>query len=653
LLWKKAGANVAGLRTLSLCADGDRVFYQNRKDVVCLDLTTGRELWSVSSAPLRVVHDGSVFCADGQTVTALSAETGKSRWTQSTLLCDIRDLFVANGSLWLGGFKPFPTKRGPAWGPYFVTQRDLATGEMLMHIEPENPGHHHRCYVNKATDRYILGGRRGTEFIDLESGDVLWNSWVRGVCKYGVMPCNGLLYAPPHACGCYIAAKLNGFYALASERRSRLPDSEPDEEYLERGPAYSEGIRIRQSAIASQEWPTYCHDAQRSGCTHSAVGAVLQPRWQIHVGPRLSSPTVAKGRVFVACRDRHEVIAIEGDSGTVAWTFTAGGRVDSPPTIYGDRALFGCRDGYVYCLRTSDGSLAWRFRGSGTPRRIMARGQLESALPVHGSVLVQNDVAYFTMGRSSYLDGGIDLYRLDPGTGRMLSKTRVYSPDPETGEQPPQSAPYAMPGVRSDILTGDGEDVYLREMVFDSGGAEGPQGRPHLLTLTGFLDDSWPHRSYWIFGTHCSLSTGCSRRDKDLVSGRLLVFDESTIYGYGRKAYHWSNQLQDGPYELFAHDRPGQSGRQWARAVPLQVRAMILAHNILFAAGSPVDTENGPGATDEAAGALLLAVAASNGATLAQYRLEAPPVFDGMAATGGRLYLTSTDGKVLCFGGSR
>ncbi|MHC4509730.1 MAG: outer membrane protein assembly factor BamB family protein, partial [Planctomycetota bacterium] len=640
LLWKKIGANVAGLKTLSLCASGDRVFYQKGKEIVCLDLRTGRKLWSVSSAPLRVVHDGSVFCADGQTVSVLSAETGKIRWTQTPLLCDIRDLFVANGSLWLGGFKPFPTKRGPSWGPYFVTQRDLATGEMLMHIEPENPQHHHRCYVNKATDRYILGGRRGTEFIDLESGDVLWNSWVRGVCKYGVMPCNGLLYAPPHACACYVGTKTTGFCALASQQEPAGPSLRTG---LDTGPSYDAAnpsvVRAdsRVSADADSEhghddWPTYRHDAQRSGYTRSAVGTVLQPRWQVQIGAGLSSPTVAKGRVFVACRDRHEVIAIEGDSGTVAWTFTADGRVDSPPTIYGDRVLFGCRDGRVYCLRTSDGSLAWRFRGTRTPRRIVARGQLESALPVHGSVLVQNDVAYVTMGRSSYMDGGINLYRLDLGTGQVLSSTRVYSPDPKTGKQPPQFAPYAMPGVRSDILTGDGEHVYLRDMVFDIRGVEGPEGRPHLLTLTGFLDDSWPHRSYWIFGTHCSISTGCSRRDKDLVSGRLLVFDESTIYGYGRKAYHWSNRLQDGPYELFAHDRPGQGGRQWARPVPLQVRAMILAHNILFAVGSPVDTDNGPGIPDEAAGALLLAVAASNGATLAQYHLEAAPVFDGMAA---------------------
>ena len=77
-------------------------------------------------------------------------------------------------------------------------------------------------------------------------------------------------------------------------------------------------------------------------------------------------------------------------------------------------------------------------------------------------------------------------------------------------------------------------------------------GKAHLFTLTDFLDDSWPHRSYWIFGTQCSAPTRCSSRDKKLIFGRLLVFDESDIYGYGRAQIHWSNQLQDGAYRLFA-----------------------------------------------------------------------------------------------------
>jgi len=703
LLWKKDGAKASGLRTYSLCADGNHVFYQNGKDVVCFDLETGRELWSASSAPLRLVYDGSVFCADGKTVTALSAQTGETRWTQAASLVNIRDVFVARGSLWLGGFKPFPTKRGPSWGPYFVTKRDLTSGKILMHIEPENPEHHHRCYLNKATDRYILGGRRGTEFIDLETGDVLWHSWARGVCKYGVMPCNGLLYTPPHPCGCYMAAKLIGFNALAPKRqRSELRNQKS--ERLEKGSAYGQSLT---PALRSDEWPTYRRDAERSGCTPTTVPAVLRRRWQVKVGRKLTAPTVAEGKVLVASVDEHRVCAMDADSGQSVWHFTAGARVDSPPTLNQGRAIFGCRDGYVYSLRASDGELAWRLRVARDGRRIAACGQLESASPVPGSVLVQNGVAYATAGRSSYLDGGIDLYRLELETGRTLSRTPIYSPDPETGKQPKQFDPSAMPGARADILTGDGSGVYLRDMVFDKRGVElpvaswlrqtshdGPEGRPHLFTLTGFLDDSWAHRSYWIFGTHCSVSTGCSGRDRNLIFGRLLVFDESMIYGYGRRQVHWSNQLQDGAYRLFAvkrddplprlasgdagargtaqtsaSSRRGEARRSpavelWTKPVTIQVRAMVLARcpdlrretqgqadKVLFVAGPPADAGNGPAGRDENKGALLMAISASDGTELAQYQLDSPPVFDGMAAAYGRLYVSMEDGSLLCMAG--
>jgi outer membrane protein assembly factor BamB len=529
-----------------------------------------------------------------------------------------------------------------------VTQRDLATGGVLKHIEPENPGHHHRCYSNKATDRYILGGRRGTEFIDLTTGEVLWHSWARGVCRYGVMPCNGLLYVPPHACGCYVAAKLTGFNALASgnAKAGATSDEAPR---LERGPAYDTPLSPVRSPLPG-DWPTYRHDAERSGCTQSAVPAVLRPMWQADVGGKLTTPTVADGKVFVASVDEHRMCAIDADSGRSVWRFAGGARIDSPPTLSRGRAIFGCRDGYVYSVRASDGVLAWRLRAAREERRIAACGQLEAASPVLGSVLIQDGVAYCTAGRSSYLDGGIDLCRVEAETGRAVSRTPIYSPDPETGRQPKQFAPSAMPGARADILSADGTHVYLRDMVFDKRGVALAEGSPHLFTLTDFLDDSWPHRSYWIFGTHCSIATGCSGRDKDLIYGRLLVFDGSTIYGYGRRTVHWSNQLQDGPYRLFAVKR-GEGTALWEQPVPLQVRAMVLADNVLFLAGPRAGVHDLPAAGDVAEEGLLMAISASDGTELAQYRLGSSPVFDGMAAAPGRLYISTTDGKVLCMSG--
>jgi outer membrane protein assembly factor BamB len=645
LLWKKEHANVSGLRTNSLCADGDRVFYQNGRNVVCLSLETGQQMWSVASAPLRFVYGQSVFCSDGKTVEALSVDDGGKLWNKPTMLTEIRDLFAAGGSIWAGGFKPFPTKRGPSWGPYFATQLDLTTGKMLMHIEPDNPSHHHRCYQNKATDRYILGGRRGTEFIDLKSGEVLWNSWARGVCKYGVMPCNGLLYTPPHACGCYMGAKLTGFHALASKRQMSKAAGQKSER-LEKGPTYNQ-IADSSSEENSPQWPTYRQNALRSGCTPDKVPALLKSKWCVKVGGKISAPAIAEGKVFVASVDENSVCAIDAESGQIDWRFTAGARVDSPPSVNKGRAIFGSRDGYVYSLRASDGGLAWRLRAARSEQLITAYGRLESASPVIGSVLVQDGIVYCTAGRSSYMDGGIDLYRIDPETGRILSKTEIYSPDPETGRQPRQFAPSVMPGARADILSSDGGKIYLRDMAFDKHGAEIAEASPHLFTLTDFLDDSWPHRSYWIFGTRCSISTGCSGRDKELIYGRLLVFDKNKIYGYGRKQVHWSNQLQDGPYRLFVVDR-SDGTRQWEKPVDIQVRAMVLADNILFVAGPFADAVTGPQAPDEKQGALLMAISASDGKELAQYQLDSCPVFDGMAAAYGQLYISMNDGRLLC-----
>ena len=49
-------------------------------------------------------------------------------------------------------------------------------------------------------------------------------------------------------------------------------------------------------------------------------------------------------------------------------------------------------------------------------------------------------------------------------------------------------------------------------------------------------------------------------------------------------------------------------------------------------------------------GALLWAVSAENGQKLAEYTLDSLPVFDSLIAAGGHLYMTTTDGEVLCFG---
>jgi outer membrane protein assembly factor BamB len=645
-LWRIQPPGKAHLRSNSLCATGRRVFFQQGGRMHCANLHTGEILWAEKSEPLRLATEKYLVAAGKNSVVLRDVEDGHVIWNQSPSMTQIHDVFVVDQSVWIGGFKPIEGKRGPSWGPYFVSRRDLSSGELLAHLQPENPGHHHRCYLNKATDRFILGGRRGTEFIDLASGETLWNSWVRGVCRYGVMPCNGLLYAPPHACACYMAAKTTGFYALsARDDRNAEPAQDPKVDQVVRGPAFG-AISLPTTMREETGWPTYRGDASRSGYTPQAISLPLRRSWIAESNAPLSSPTVGHGVVVTTCADAHSITARSLDSGEKMWGFTAGGRIDSPPTMHAGRAIFGCRDGSIYSVNLADGRLDWVRLPVGGQRLIAVRGQLESTAPISGSVLIRSGVGYAISGHSSFLDNGIQLERFDPDNGTLLSRTTMYSPDPETGQQPPQYGPNAMPGERMDLLSSDDAHIYLRDSVFSSDGQTQTEGRPHLLTLTGFLDDSWTHRSFWIYGKKISISSGCSGRDRNVIAGRLLVFNDSRVFGYGRRQVHWSSQLEDAPYQLFARDKSAKQPA-WEQEVSLAVRAMVLAADTLFVAGR--ETTPGDGAAfAEEGDCHLVALAADTGRELARYPLVSPPVFDGMAVVKGRVLIALEDGQLVC-----
>jgi hypothetical protein len=90
----------------------------------------------------------------------------------------------------------------------------------------------------------------------------------------------------------------------------------------------------------------------------------------------------------------------------------------------------------------------------------------------------------------------------------------------------------------------------------------------------------------------------------------------------------------------------------WQREVPLVMRAMVLAGDTLFAAGPPMGT--GKGAEEppfDAGPGVLVATNPVTGETVADYEMEAQPVFDGIAAANGRLYICTVDGRVRCLAG--
>ena len=106
----------------------------------------------------------------------------------------------------------------------------------------------------------------------------------------------------------------------------------------------------------------------------------------------------------------------------------------------------------------------------------------------------------------------------------------------------------------------------------------------------------------------------------------------------------------------------------WTKDVPLLVLAMVKADKTLFIAGPPdlIDEEETfqrivsrdpkiqaklaeqDAALEGAQGGLLMAYSAVDGGKLNELKLDALPVWDGMAAANGRLYVATRDGDVVC-----
>lgn len=680
---------------LSMAAGDGRVFFVDGDRIIGLNLADGSESWQVPRPAVPenkmrydiritdmctlVYHDGMVYFAqldpdrriDWREIRgklhAFSATTGREMWSRE---CSSwgwghpADVFVIDGLVWISGFKND-----------LYLGLDRRTGEVkrkVSNFKAFDNAHHHRCYRNKATSRYIMTSFRGLEFMDIAGEHTDLNHWVRGTCRLGAMPSNGMVYGTPHPCDCYIASKLNGFVGLLPAEKSDAVGVSASPR-LKKGPAYGKSVSGEDSP-SSESWPMYRHDGQRSGSTTGTVPPQLEPLWQANLGGELTSPVVADGRVIVALKDSRQVVALDRADGGELWRFDAGGRIDTPPTIYKGRAIFGCADGHVYCLRAEDGALIWRFRASPHNRLIGAFGRPESAWPVHGSVLVEDDVVYFTAGRSSFLDGGIYAWALDPESGKVVLRERLESDhDMEIAWGRDQTVDT---GVLSDLLVAHGEGIYIRQRPL-FGKAKQTRISEHLRSTAGLLDDSWFHRTRWFLG--------------GVPYAEYLVFNSQSVCGVRarQKIGGYGGHFTPGAkgFELFAADlvapqprkparkteaKPRVSNRQsgmpkgptqtptvrkpsdrWSVRAPIRATAMVIAGETLFVAGSDdvLYPEDPWAAYEGRRGGKLMAFSVNDGEKLAEYDLSAAPVFDGISAAQGRLYLSTRGGKLICYAG--
>ncbi|MFO7906019.1 MAG: PQQ-binding-like beta-propeller repeat protein [Pirellulaceae bacterium] len=697
LLWSKSDTHMA---PYTLAAKDGRVVYHNTNEIVCLDIESGQEHWQTSNEIGKhlggrfslVIHDDAVLF-HGKRLSVLSLEDGGMLWDHkgfppiSAACTQPTEIFVIDGTVWCGRS---------------TVGLDLKTGEPRKSVdlyELISPGHHRRCFRGKATVNYVIRNKRGAEFVDLSGGDNhMRNDWLRSPCFAGSTPANGMLYVPPSPCFCYPGVRVSGYLAMSSDPVQTVEPSGANA--LVKGPAFGE---VEAEQIAPGDWPMHRGDNLRSGRAMAPVPSELEKKWEITLDSVASQPVIVGDRLWVAEKDTHTVRCLNARTGGDVWRYTAGGPVDSSPTIYQGMVLFGCRDGSVYCLRASDGELVWRFRAAPDSRRIVSFEELESLWPVHGSVLVQDGNVYFAAGRSSFLDGGMVVYSLDAKTGNLLNHHVLEGPWPDIKTE--KGRPFAMEGALPDLLASDADkNLYMMRLKFDSelnrqetkrGSDLGElaMGGDHMIATGGFLDDTNFDRIFWMHGNEWPGFHFAQHASK---SGQLVVFDQDATYAvkFFYRRYQWSPKFFPGEqgYLLFSDDidsQPGflEKGRKnpkvqwlpeavyqdnhrrggrtvekgtgyvskkpprWKTFIPTRVRAMVLAEDQLVVAGPPDEIVEGDplAAFEGRAGAELKIFSTGDGSQLKSMELASPPVFDGLSAADGRLYMATENGCLACF----
>ncbi|MBA4065748.1 MAG: hypothetical protein C0501_18920 [Isosphaera sp.] len=702
LRWKHEEAEGAFVDLPTVAADKGLVFVtsgargrdagrypgSDAKEILALDLKTGKKKWACPidhELSQTVYQDGSLYAFN------LSGFIGRRR---DLLLARIDP---ADGKV---VWKVNPDSKGQLLDMVLVDKKIYV---MSLALEVYNaadgkklgaypmPGNS-RCDMSRASRNYLLMSMGNfidvkTDPLQLERAEIS-----RGTCGTGHTPGYGMLFYSPNRCQCFVSVR--GFMATSREK-PREPVA--DGTRLEVAPAAKLTEATKPAAWpAAGEWPTYLANPKRSSSTSDALPAKLREVWKAAVEPvpardagpipadafqssnfngPASAPVVAGGRLYVAAPEAHRVECRDAATGKKVWEFTAGGRVDTPPTVYAGRCLFGCRDGRVYALDAATGAPQWKFLAAPYERNLVAYNQVESSWPLFGSTAVVDGTLVVAAGHHPESNGGIYCYGLEPGTGKLLWKYRVHherAPG-ELGKKIPDAGEttrrygYNANKVLNDVLISDGTLVSMTGFILDAKTGKSadppeppkPRDKPQPLPvhpMPFYLDFGFrpPYRNQQLEeygGPGADHGSWVFRLTKPKleVHGETIAFNDTRVAVTRVAGVEWA--LWDTTKEK-EKDLPG---RQNSSAPPdwlakrneykgLYPKAVILAADKMVVGLSSPPDRNGA-KTGE-----LRVFSTTDGTELAVVPLDAGVIQAGLAAAGGRLYVTCEDGTVRCFG---
>jgi hypothetical protein len=438
----------------------------------------------------------------------------------------------------------------------------------------------------------------------------------------------------PLACDCW---QVHGTFSMAP----REPVSEKTMAFDE--PAWE--TPVESAPAAPDDWPMFRADAVGSATVAVSVPRQVRELWSRKVTDhRLTAPVSVGGRVLVGSDDG-SVQALDAGDGTTLWTAFSSAAVLYPPACWNGRAVFGSCDGTLVCLDASNGNRLGSRTLAPESRFVNIMGQLMSAWPLGGGVIVDDQGTAYAAAGSTAADGTVAV-AVDLATGRERWR-RAFTSE---GEDSRLSF-----GVQSNLLARSGT-------LYINGGA--PVGIVGLDANTGgnprvvarleagmemFLEpDGTPSCSGPELYCQQSARTTIFKRHQNHVYFRLA--DRNLALVDGRVFCAVDREPLDAIVRLMNTD-PQTGGRMGGGTVPWDVRQVPLDDSILWASeaadvrGVAVGTDGLVVIREECVEAL-----STEGTSLWTASLSAPPVRWGLALTAEHCVVTLTDGTVCCLG---
>jgi outer membrane protein assembly factor BamB len=455
----------------------------------------------------------------------------------------------------------------------------------------------------------------------------------------------------------------------------------------------------------AEEWSTYRSDITRSGITSETVGPELFLQWKYIPAhkPRPAWPmpseelprmhndnayhvVIADGSAYFGSSTTNKMYSIDVADGDIRWTFFAEGPVRFAPTVCGGRIYFGSDDGYVYCLGSKDGSLIWKYRAGHNDEKIIGNGRMISLWPVRTGVLVDDGVVYFAAGIFPY--EGLYICALKASDGSIAWKNDTIGDrahELEYGGISPHGYPiasedvlyipsgrsmpagfnrhtgkflfYASPGAKrggtwallddDKLISGVDYSGTPNKVTYDA--KTGRRRGDAFAWFPGIDMTVTPEFSYIVTKNGLYVinrevyaaavsKAGRLARDRQVWESQLKEFktnlgsaDESNREKLNERIVALSKRITDAAQE--EKDLKGSSF-QWCYPAK-GLRSVVLAGDIVFAGGDGV----------------IIGIDAKTGRQVWKNDIDGTAV--GLAACDGSLLVSSDDGPIYCFSGTK